>query len=74
MHYWGEDKPECEILQCEVTLPSEILPFGEVTSEFLRLNAVLMRLLWNPIEAKSFTLNTTPTDSKVFQGPPRVHP
>jgi hypothetical protein len=52
MHYWGEDKPECEILQCEVTLASEILPFGEVTSGFLVLNAVLKKVLWGPAEGK----------------------
>jgi hypothetical protein len=63
MHYWGEDKPECEILQCEVTLASDIMPFGEVTSGFLALNAVLKKILWDPAEGKMFALKTAVTDA-----------
>lgn len=64
MHHWGEDKSECEILQCEVTLRNEMLPFGEVTEGFLRLDAVLNKVLWNPVEGKIFAFKTIPPSNE----------
>ncbi|KAF7983223.1 hypothetical protein HWV62_23510 [Athelia sp. TMB] len=48
MHFWGEDKPECEILECEVELAKDDHPFGEVTGGQLRVRALLKKVLWNP--------------------------
>jgi hypothetical protein len=41
---------ECEILECETTLASEIVPFGAVTAGTLKVNAALImkNVTWNP--------------------------
>ncbi|PON25218.1 hypothetical protein TGAM01_v205904 [Trichoderma gamsii] len=56
---FNEDDPECEILECDVTLKNTALPFGEVTGGFLRLSAAVNEVMWDPLEGKIFMPTTT---------------
>jgi hypothetical protein len=62
MHNFDEGCPECEILQCEVTLANKALPFGEVTGGILRLNAIVKEVLWDPSRGQIFMPNATSAD------------
>lgn len=42
------DLKECELLQCEVSLANQTLPFGRVVGGIVRVRSPLRRVKWNP--------------------------
>ncbi|KAL7905428.1 heterokaryon incompatibility protein domain-containing protein [Trichoderma velutinum] len=54
LQIFNEDHLECEILECDVTLKDNALPFGEVTGGLLRLSAAVNEVMWNSPRNKIF--------------------
>lgn len=54
LQFFNEEHPECEILECDVTLKDKALLFGEVTGGLLRLSAAVNEVMWNSSRNKIF--------------------
>lgn len=64
MHYWGEDKAECDIVECKVKLTKDEHPFGEVSGGHLQIRGLLKKVEWDPVEGKMFSLAETESTSE----------
>ncbi|GAA83771.1 hypothetical protein AKAW_01886 [Aspergillus luchuensis IFO 4308] len=62
MHFWREDVPECEIIDCQITLANEKMPYGEVTDGRLQLNASMKSIIWHPSQGKFYATSQRDSD------------